>query len=287
MFTKWLQDIFDVELWFQFPDEEKFLFKKKLSYQDVQKALEENMLDVIAVGFNNKKTKFLIDTRHANLMFKEAIKVSKHITLSTAKGIFGFTNDTNIGAIFYTSMQAVPAFLPSILENKNIPCLIPYAIDQDPHFRASRDVIPKLGYYKPASIEGIFLPGLKGMESDGKMSSSDLDNSTIYVSDDPETVKRKINKYAYSGGQPTIEEHRRLGGNPDIDVSYQWLRFFEEDDEKLKEIYNDYKKGKLLSGEIKKLAIESINTYLKELQKRREDSSKLLPKFLEWYEAYR
>src|SRR3989344_9030475 len=30
IFTKWLQDKFNVELWFQFPDEEKFLFKKNL-----------------------------------------------------------------------------------------------------------------------------------------------------------------------------------------------------------------------------------------------------------------
>ena len=27
MFTKWIQDKFDVNLWFQFPDEEKFLYK--------------------------------------------------------------------------------------------------------------------------------------------------------------------------------------------------------------------------------------------------------------------
>jgi hypothetical protein len=46
-------------------------------------------------------------------------------------------------------------------------------------------------------------------------------------------VKKKINKYAFSGGQATIEEHRKLGGNPDIDISFQWLRqFFEPDDAK-------------------------------------------------------
>ena len=57
-------------------------------------------------------------------------------------------NSANIGSIFYTSMQAVPAFLPSVIAGKKIPCLIPHAIDQDPHFRVSRDVIPKLGYDK-------------------------------------------------------------------------------------------------------------------------------------------
>ena len=40
-------------------------------------------------------------------------------------------------------------------------------------------------------------------------------------------------KYAFSGGRDTIEEHRKLGGNTQVDVSYQYLSFFLEDDEKL------------------------------------------------------
>ena len=58
IFTKWLQDKFDVDLWFQFPDEEKFLFKEGLTLEDKNKYLHENALDIIALGFNKKKTKF-------------------------------------------------------------------------------------------------------------------------------------------------------------------------------------------------------------------------------------
>ncbi len=278
-FTKWLQDKFGVELWFQFPDEEKFLFKQGLSFESAQKYLYENMLDVIAVGFDPKKTHFLIDTQHANLMYKEAIKVAKHITFSTVKASFGLTDSTNIGAIFYTSMQAVPAFLPSVLKNKNIPCLIPHAVDQDPHFRVSRDVIPKLGYYKPGAIQCRFLPGLGGIEKDGKMSSSQ-ESQAILTTDDAKTVKNKINKYAFSGGKDTLEEHRKYGGNPDIDVSYQWLTFFEEDDAKLKKIYADYKSGKLLSGELKAILIEKLNGLLVEHQKRREKAKDKVKDFM-------
>jgi len=182
LFTKWLQDKFGVELYFQFPDEEKFLFKQNLEWEDTQKYLYENMLDVIALGFDPAKTKFIIDTRHANLMYPEALKVAKRITFSTVKAAFGMTNETNIGSIFYTSMQAVPAFLPCVLKKKKMPCLIPHAIDQDPHFRITRDVIPKLGYYKPASIQCRFLPGLQGMETQGKMSASE-EATAIYTTD--------------------------------------------------------------------------------------------------------
>ncbi|MBS3151882.1 tryptophan--tRNA ligase [Candidatus Woesearchaeota archaeon] len=278
LFTKWLQDQFDAELWFQFPDEEKFLFKQELTSEDTEKYLHENMLDVIAIGFDQKKTKFLVDTKHADLMYKEACKIAKKITFSMVKSSFGLNEQTNIGAIFYTSMQTVPAFLPSVIKNKNIPCLIPHAIDQDPHFRITRDILPKLGYYKPASIQCMFLPSLTG--SSGKMSSSE-ESSALHTIDPPEVVAKKIRKYAFSGGQATVEEHRKKGGNPEIDISYQWLRMlFEPDDKKLEKIYYDYKSGKLLTGELKEILIEKINSFLKEHQRKRELAKKQIDKFI-------
>jgi len=235
------------------------------------------MLDVIALGFDPKKTHFLIDTKHASIMYPEAIKVAKKITFSTIKAAFGFNDSNNIGSIFYTSMQTVPAFLPNVLRNEKRPCLIPLGVDQDPHFRVSRDVIGKLGHYKPAILHAKFMPPMTGPE--GKMSSSNP-GTAILTTDDAKTVKNKINKHAFSGGQPTIEEHRKLGGNPDIDIAYQWLRYFEEDDVKLKQIYKDYKSGKLLSGELKAILIEKVNLFLGEHQKRREKAHKLIDKFV-------
>ncbi len=277
-FTKWLQDLFDVELYFQFPDEEKFLFKKNLSYEEVQKNLEDNMKDVAAIGFNPEKTFFIINTRHADILYPEAVKVAKKITFSNVKSAFGLTDSSNIGSIFYTSMQAVPAFLPSVGKEKKLNCLIPHAVDQDPHFRITRDVIEKVGYPKPASIQCKFLPGLRGFEEDSKMSSS-KESSSIYMSDTPNEIKKKINKYAFSGGRETLEEHRKYGGNPDIDVCYNWLLFFEEDDKVLEKVYKDYKTGKLLSGELKNILIEKLT---KIVIKHQEDRKKLkdLKKYL-------
>ena len=277
MFTKWLQDAFGVELWFQFTDDEKFLFKDQ-SLEEIQEWTTENMLDIIALGFDPKKTHFLIDTKHANLMYPEAIKVAKKITFSTIKGAFGFTDSENIGQIFFTSMQAVPAFLPSVIKKKKIPCLIPLAIDQDPHFRVARDIYPKLGYDKPAIIHNMFLPPLSG--ATGKMSSSKA-NVAILTTDTPAEVKTKINKYAFSGGQDSLEEHRKKGGNPDVDVSFQYLRMLlEEDDKKLEKIHKDYSSGKLTTGDLKKYTIDKINTFLKEHQKKREAARKQVEKFI-------
>lgn len=274
---KWLQDKFGAEMWFQFPDEEKFLYKKDITLDDTAKATREDMLDIIALGFDPKKTHFLVDTMHAGLMYKQACRVAKKITFSTIKSSFGFTDSNNIGSIFYTSMQAVPAFLPSVLEEKNIPCLIPLGIDQDTHFRISRDVMPKLGYYKPAIIHNVFLPPLTGVG--GKMSASG--EHSIWTTDSPKEVGRKIKKYAFSGGQETVEEHRKKGGNPDIDVSFQYLKmFFEPDDSKLKQIENDYKTGKLLTSELKEYLIDKVNLFLKEHQKKRKLAEKKIKDFI-------
>ena len=278
IFTKWLQDKFGVELWFQFPDEEKFLFKQGLDFDESQKWLQENMLDVIALGFDPKKTHFIVDTKHADLMYKEACKVAKKITFSMVKASFGMNEQTNVGSIFYTSMQAVPAFLPSVLKNKKIPCLIPHAVDQDPHFRLTRDILPKLGYYKPSSVQCVFLPPLKGVL--GKMSSSE-DVGVIYTTDSPKEVERKIKKYAFSGGKDTLEEHRKKGGDPDVDVSFQYLRmFFEPDDKKLEDIYEKYKSGVMLTSELKEILIKKINDFLKQHQKKRKAAKKKIDKFM-------
>ena len=117
------------------------------------------------------------------------------------------------------------------------------------------------------------------MHEEGKLSSST--GEAIYLTDDPKTVREKINKHAFSGGQATVEEHRRLGGNPDIDVAYQWLRYFEEDDKKLQKIHDDYKSGKLLSGELKQILIDKINNYLAKHQERRSKiTQKDIDKFI-------
>ena len=279
IFCKWLQDKFNATLLFQIPDEEKFLFNENLTLEETKKWAHENILDIIALGFDPKKTKIFLNTEYANVMYKHACRVAKKITYSTAKSTFGFTDSNNIGEIFYTAMQSVPAFLPSIFEGKPTFCLIPCAIDQQPHFFMTNDVAPKLGYPKTATILSRFLPGLQGMHKEGKMSSS-VESTTIYTTENSEQVAKKINKYAFSGGKETTEQHRKEGGNPDIDVSYQYLTHFLEDSKKLREIYDDYKSGKMLTGELKKITADTINKFLKEHQAKREKAKSQVEKFM-------
>jgi tryptophanyl-tRNA synthetase len=78
-----------------------------------------------------------------------------------------------------------------------------------------------------------------------------------------------------------LEEHRKKGGNPDVDVSFQYLKFFfEPDDNKLEAIYEDYKSGRMLTSELKQILIGKINAFLKEHQRKRKIAEKQIGKFL-------
>lgn len=205
MFTKWLQDVFDCPLVIQLTDDEKFLWKD-LKLDECHKLGIENSKDIIACGFNLNKTFIFCDTDYIGSMYPNICKIEKAVTYNQARAIFGFNESSNIGKSSFPAIQAAPSFgtsFPVVLKNyfdllheknpakKNltIGCLIPCAIDQDPYFRMTRDVAPKLKEYKPALIHSKFFPSLKGPQS--KMSASD-ENSSIFVTDTDNQIKKKV-----------------------------------------------------------------------------------------------
>jgi len=275
--AKSLQDKFDCDVYLTISDDEKFYVKEKLTFEDSIKNSHDNILDLIALGFNPKKTFILEDFVYTDI-YKYAARIAKRITYSTAKAVFGLTPEKNIGWSFYPAMQAAHILFPQFHSKEKHITVVPVGIDQDPFIRLTRDIASHNDFKleKPAALHAKFIPSLYG---DTKMSSSK--NGMIYLSDDPKTVKKKINKYAFSGGQKTTEEHKKLGGNPDVDVSFQYLKMmFEEDDKKLKQIEEDYLSGKMLTGELKSYLIDKINNFLKNHQKKRIEAEKNLDKFL-------
>lgn len=283
IFTKWLQDVFDVPLVIELTDDEKFLFKPKLTIDDVKNFAVENAKDIIAVGFNPENTFIFSDLQYMGGAFYEnVVRTSRQITTSTAKAVFGFTDTDCIGKIHFASIQiatAFPSSFPDVLGlPPKTPCLIPCAIDQDPYFRVCRDVADKLKFSKPALIHAKFFPALQGAST--KMSASDTTTS-IFMDDTPKQIQKKINKFAFSGGQALMEDHRKYGGNVDVDVAYQYLSFFSYDDEKLEKLAEGYRKGEILSGEMKKECIAVLQEFVGAYQERRSKvDDEIVDKFM-------
>lgn len=275
IFTRHLQDAFKTRLYFQMTDDEKFVVDDDAKLKQTTEYGYENALDLIALGFKPEDTFIIYDVQDIDLLYDIALEVAKRITYSTAKATFGFQESTNLGWIFWPAVQAVPCFIHKKLTGENVPALIPAAIDQDPFWRITRDIAPKLGYFKPAQIHSRFLPGL-GVG--GKMSASEPETA-IFTVDPPDVVKRKVWN-AFTGGKGTLAEQRKTGANPDVCSIYQYFLFlFEEDDKKLLEREQQCRTGKMLCGDCKKELTERINKFLTEHQKKREQARNNLEKY--------
>lgn len=99
------------------------------------------------------------------------------------------------------------------------------------------------------------------------MSASDVDSS-IFLSDTNNQIKKKVGK-AFSGGQDTRELHREIGGRTKIDVPFQYLIFFLEDDDQLERIRVAYEKGEMESGDMKRACTEELQAYVSAFRERR------------------
>ncbi|KAG4300631.1 hypothetical protein PCK1_003060 [Pneumocystis canis] len=242
LFCKWLQD--------------------ELTLEDTRQYAKENAKDIIACGFDPDKTLIFADTYSiSGAFYHNIVRVS-----NKCKATFGFKEEIysdSIGKYHFVSIQAAPSFsnsFPNIFGTRtDIPCLIPMAIDQDPYFRLTRDVSDRLGYLKPSLIHTKFFPSLQGHGT--KMSGS-LEHTAIYMSDTVSQIKNKINKYAFSGGGATLEEHIKKGGNPDLDVSFTYLMYFLENDDELEKIRCDYSSGKMLTSELKAITIKVLQDFI-------------------------
>ena len=132
-----------------------------------------------------------------------------------------------------------------------------------------------MGLMPPCSTYHRFAVGMTG----DKMSSS-KPQTTIFMDDSIEEMSKKV-KRAFSGGQPTVEEHRRLGGDCSKDVAFQYLQFFfEPDDSELGRIAREYESGRMLAGEIKQICIERASEWLTDLSEKRDMWEGRLDEFL-------
>lgn len=261
MLTKHLQDLFHSPLYVQITDDEKVL-----TGGNGEDYVFENLLDIFAVGLDQRKTRVIINTKDIRLLYGLAIRIAKHVNFSTVKAVFGFKNTSSIGMIFFPAIQAAPCFLGCEELGKEYRCLIPASPDQDPYWRGiAREVADVLGYPKPAQIYNKILPGIT---KDFKMSSS-IPESCIFTTEPEESLVKKVGEL-FTGGRATIAEQREKGGNPEVCVVYEYFTFFEGDETEVKKIREDCLSGKLMCGECKHKLARVLKDFINEHVERRE-----------------
>ncbi|MEM2726847.1 MAG: tryptophan--tRNA ligase [Archaeoglobaceae archaeon] len=129
-------------------------------------------------------------------------------------------------------------------------------------------------FIPPSSTYHKFTTGLTG----GKMSSSKPE-SYISLLDDPKLAVKKL-KNALTGGRATAEEQKRLGGEPEKCVVFEFYAYhLIESDDELKKVEEDCKSGKMLCGACKKFASEILVEFLKEHKEKRDEAESKLGDF--------
>ncbi len=244
-------------------------------------AIEEYLTNYIALGLDPKNCDFYFqsnrssDADKSNKYYKLASLAARHVTQNEISAIYGELSPAKLAS---SLLQFSDMVHPQLIEGP-CPTIVPIGFDQDPHVRLARDIIQRMKIFPFVQLSSSyhkFLIGLKG----GKMSSSD-ETSYVALTDSPEEAANKIKKHAFSGGGKSLEEHRKHGGNPDIDVCFQWLySFLEPEDKKMKQIEEDYRSGKMLTGELKQYTIELLTKFLERHHKKRIQAKNKIQKFL-------
>ena len=135
--------------------------------------------------------------------------------------------------------------------------------------------INKFSTIAPSSIIMRLETGIKG----GKMSKS-VPESTISLNEDPESARKKIMR-GVTGGRETVEEQKKLGGNPYACPIFElYMYHLSKDDKDLGSIAEDCKSGMRMCGECKREAADRMSTMLVELREKREEARTKIDQYI-------
>jgi tryptophanyl-tRNA synthetase len=126
------------------------------------------------------------------------------------------------------------------------------------------------GFYLPSATYHTFMPGLLG----GKMSSS-VPESLFGFAEPSAAVRKKV-MGAMTGGRTTLEEQRRLGGEPERCTLYELNRFHMcDDDAELAELRRRCTAGEVTCGACKRETADRVEMFLADFRERMDEVAHL------------
>jgi tryptophanyl-tRNA synthetase len=225
-----------------------------------KRAINFHIPAYIALGLDPEKTIFYFQSKNETVK-NLAFEFSTKLTLNEFRAIYG---DIDASKIMSVLIQIGDILYPQMEKPK--PVVVPVGPDQSVHLRACRDVVRRTrnhNFILPSATYHKFTPSLDG---NIKMSKSNP-SSYISIPEDPETSGKKMLN-AKTGGRKTVEEQKRLGGEPEKCVVFEiYKQHLIEDDKELNEIYRKCKAGELLCGEDKARACKLMKEFMENFMK--------------------
>ena len=238
-------------------DDMKLLHDKDLALKDIRQYDIANAKDILAFGFDIKRTFMFSNIDFVGgAFYQNIIALARQISIRSVKSALGFNDDHNVGMFYCCSTQSAgcfPSSFPGILgttpfELSSLSCLVACSYDVDGYFTEVRQHAQALGHQKPAFLYSSLLPSMKG--GSAKMSAS-INSSAIFLGDGDHEIRQKLNAAFPIGGM-------------DTETVFQWLRFFMEDDDELLRTQTEYDHNQLLNMELRDILTETV---LKEVGK--------------------
>lgn len=251
---------------------------RNMSLEESKKlVVEEYLKNYAALGVDIENIDFYFQSQAGNNHLARAAMFGKYLTQNQMEATYGNANPAKMSS---AQVQYADILRPQFSENGGPkPTVVPVGIDQDPHIRLTRDVADKYkgqNFVKPSSTYNKFMRGLQG----GKMSSSNP-KSYIALTDSIEDAKNKIDQ-AKTGGRETLDEHREKGAKISEDMVFELLTYhLIEKDKELKRIKEEYSSGEMLSGELKQIAKNKIESFLTDHQEKRKEKSEKIEHYID------
>ncbi len=247
-----------------------------LPLEEQLKIAIHNLADLLALGLDPKNAYIYRQSQEQRVM-NLAYLFSRKTTTNHMKNLYG---ERPLGLYFAAFTQCGDMLLPQLPEFGGPKAvLVPVGADQCYHIFLCRDIIKRVAEFKFLPIAAVYHKFFRALDGEGKMSKRSP-MSMLTLNDTPELIRKKITG-ALTGGRKTVEEQRKLGGVPEQSVVYELLYYhFIEDDKKIKQIYDDYKSGRMLDGEMKELTIEIVTKFIADHQKKKIKMMPLAEKIL-------
>ena len=255
--------------------------------EKIRRSLTEVALDYLAVGLDPAKSTLFVQSQipalaELNLYYLNLVTVSRLERNPTVKAEIQQKNfNRSIPAGFFTYPVSQTADITAFKAN-----LVPVGDDQEPMLEQAREIVRTFNsIYGEVLVEpeGVFPPKgqgrIPGLDGNAKMSKS-LGNA-IYLSDDEDTLKKKVMSMYTDPNHIHVEDPGQVEGN----VVFTYLDIFDKDTAKVQELKDHYRHGGLGDVKIKRYLMEVLNAELAPIRQRRAEFAKDLPAVMDMLEA--
>lgn len=233
--------------------------------ENIKTAVRDVVLDWLSVGLNPEQSTFVVQSyvpEHAELamllsMLTPLGMLDRNPTLKSERERISNTS-LSVGFYTYPVSQVADILLPKAH-------LVPVGEDQLPHIEMTREIARRFNnrygdvFPEPDSLVGR-VARLMGTDGQAKMSKSI--GNVIYLSDEAETVTKKIMSMYTDPTRLRATDPGHVEGNP----VFQYHDAFNNDAAEVADLKERYTKGKVGDVEVKQKLIEAVNKFLEPIR---------------------